>query len=277
MQETDKVSPSDELRQGDIISLENIDPKPGQETLGVIINADCDLAHHKCDGVIAYLPIFTFGEYIEYFWAPKYLEHQKKTLASSILSLCGSENEDPELLFDWLKYEEADQLTTKLMDNNSAKRARQDLTEKIERLRVCIMASGNPMKAISHFFCLDKKPDIFAVKQIMSEFKEMGDGHFFINEITGDARLGFVIRMRRICSLESSNCYRSRSQQLKEDYKGKASAYRIATLTPPFKFRLAQIFAYQFSRVGLPDEISELRSLVIEDAAYSILAAGEIQ
>jgi hypothetical protein len=70
--ETERAHPQDELGQGDIIALEYPEGKTGPE-LGVVINADCDLANGKTDGTIAYLPIFSFRQYLDLFWAPGHL------------------------------------------------------------------------------------------------------------------------------------------------------------------------------------------------------------
>jgi hypothetical protein len=89
MQESEQVNPSDPFLQGDIIEV--VDQKGEQIApyYGIIINADCDLAHCKIDGVISYVPIFPFSVYFENFWIPTFVESRLRELIDSIGQVCG--------------------------------------------------------------------------------------------------------------------------------------------------------------------------------------------
>ncbi|EBA13243.1 hypothetical protein RCCS2_05139 [Roseobacter sp. CCS2] len=97
----------------------------------------------------------------------------------------------------------------------------------------------------------------------------MGDGHLVINEIFGQSELGFVVRMRRIYAIGEKDVFRSQRGHLTRASTKKISAVRTAKLTPIFQFKLAQLFAYQFSRVGLPDAFKEMHSMVLDDLALT--------
>ena len=99
----------------------------------------------------------------------------------------------------------------------------------------------------------------------------MGDGHLVINELLSEAEMGFVVRMRRIYSLDEGLCFKSERQFLTKSTQPDFAAIRICKLSGVFQFKLAQLFAYQFSRVGLPDEFREMHSLVLDDVAKSFL------
>ena len=76
MEETE-IAPQDSgLRQGDIIKLYS----EKNSNFGVIVNADCDLANDKIDGHVAYVPIYTFPDFIERFWAAEQIQTIKKLL-----------------------------------------------------------------------------------------------------------------------------------------------------------------------------------------------------
>jgi len=45
----------------------------------------------------------------------------------------------------------------------------------------------------------------------------------------------------------------------------KPTAVRVARLTERYRFKVLQLFSQQYSRIGLPDEITELSELVIDD------------
>ena len=71
--------------------IENTVPGDGP-TLGVVINADCDLENGKLDGVMAYLPMYPFKEYLTRFWAPGHVTDVMSTATTKILDIVG----DPE-------------------------------------------------------------------------------------------------------------------------------------------------------------------------------------
>jgi len=47
-------------------------------------------------------------------------------------------------------------------------------------------------------------------------------------------------------------------------------AIRIAKLTNLYRFKVAQLFAYQFSRIGLPDEITALNEVAVQAAVLNL-------
>ena len=49
-----------------------------------------------------------------------------------------------------------------------------------------------------------------------------------------------------------------------------SSAIRIAKFSKIYQFKLAQLFALQFSKIGLPDEISKLSSLVTDELVVKL-------
>lgn len=67
MPESEPVKSSDPFLQGDILQLVDAHGRAVAPAYGVIINADCDLAHCKIDGVVAYLPLFPFETYFRPF------------------------------------------------------------------------------------------------------------------------------------------------------------------------------------------------------------------
>ena len=67
MFETEQVGPSDSFLQGDVVKILNARGTIADPPYGIIINADCDLAHCKIDGTVAYVPVFPFESYFEGF------------------------------------------------------------------------------------------------------------------------------------------------------------------------------------------------------------------
>jgi hypothetical protein len=93
----------------------------------------------------------------------------------------------------------------------------------------------------------------------------MGDGHFFISELIDDANVGFVVRMRRIYTLPEADYFVSTSEQRSRSEGDRPTAVRVGRLTGLYRFKILQLFAQQYSRIGLPDEVTALGSLAIDD------------
>ncbi|EBA13244.1 hypothetical protein [Roseobacter sp. CCS2] len=103
--ETRSVSEAEVLGQGDIFHLIGKKEPP---YLGVVINADCDLANGKIDGVVSYLPVYTLTEYIHEFWLADFVANQKTQILRNILGLCDASHEEERHLTEWLGSEDCD-------------------------------------------------------------------------------------------------------------------------------------------------------------------------
>lgn len=272
MYETEKPNPTDPMQQGDIIRLEyEIAQQDGPE-LGVIINADCDLAHGKLDGVIVYLPMYAFHTFLERFWAPSFIEGQRQSLVERISNLCSLNKNDASDLLSWLQREQVTEIAERLSQTCKLKKKdAAELSEKLDRLRSCIAKDAIPLRVFAELCRRETNPHQFAHKKIVHAQSSMGEGHFFISELAGESDIGFVVRMRRIFTIDVNLCFPTKSAQLSSTKGDGLSAYRIARLTSVFRFRLAQLFAHQFSRIGLPDDITALGGLAVDDMVTKLL------
>lgn len=102
MIETEAVSPNVPFHQGDIIRLE-IDERVADPAFGLIINADCDLMHCKIDGVVSYLPVYSFSYYFERFWIPSYVSSRRLEILTSISQVCGLREDKHNSLVTWIR------------------------------------------------------------------------------------------------------------------------------------------------------------------------------
>ena len=270
--ETEWVTPGCEQRQGDIIQLDYPPGSHSGPSLGVIINADCDLAQGKVDGVIAYLPIYTFREYLTEYWLPHHLNHIEQDSVSQIVSLtkAGPSGEsDLGALLAAHSPEEAERLLTSLPMLNGKKK------EQIKNLlRKIVVIRSESSSAYDRFVDLcrqEKNPERHARKKLLEAKNAMGEGHFFVSEIVNRPEIGFVVRMRRIYSIAEKGIFSSRAQQLSQSNGNEVTAFRVARFTSLYRFKILQVFAQQFSRVGLPDEISSLGDLAIDEIVSHVL------
>ena len=255
--------------QGDVLKFSSCS---GSSYLGVIINADCDLANQKTDGVISYLPIYSLRKHLTHFWMREFVENQRSQLVSKILLTCQAKDEDPGQFIDWMRSEDNNVMVENLSSELGFDRKEKTrLTDLVETYRRVFRPRKGPQEEFSLLCRMQADGLNYAKKQIKGAYKQMGDGHLVLNQIRGIDELGFVVRTRRIYSIDVNNCYRSEPEErIGNTGKGNA-AIRISKLSPVFQFKLAQLFAYQFSRVGLPDEFGQFRQLVLEELAEQMI------
>ena len=264
--ETERPSIQTPLRQGDIIKLEGDKQGPTASDLGVIINADCDLAHNKTDGVIAYLPIYRFKSYLENFWAGDHVDDLREALFKQVQRICALEDGDKDNLERWIVISDPNEISEKLSSNHNLKpNQKQQLSDAVKRLRLCLDPKHRPFDTFLEFCRCESDPIKHARKQVANAKKAIGEGHFFVSEIVGEPDVGFVIRMRRIYTIDAASCFTSIPALQTSSIASAQTAYRLAALTPIYRYRVAQLFAQQFSRIGLPDEMTALSDLAIDD------------
>lgn len=268
--ETERASSIDERSQGDIIRLEYFDGE-GSPGLGVVINADCDLAHQRLDGVITYLPIYSFKDYLSQFWAPGHVRTIEEAATRAVLDLLGDSVGDGPSLHAWILSSGHHAVAETLSKVEGVRKAQiPQLTRDIARLAVTLEREKPSYERFSALCQAEPEPSAHARKQILAAKKAMGDGHFFISELVDHDGIGFVIRMRRIYSIPEELCFRTFAEQQASSGANDTTAVRIGRLTPLYRFKVLQLFAQQFSRVGLPDHVTALSDLAIDDLVAAI-------
>lgn len=273
--ETERAHPTDEWRQGDLISIEYPHAAEGPQ-LGVIINADCDLEHHKTDGVIAYLALYSFRDFLSEFWFKGHIESVAETAIDRIVDLVrggSTGRDDLEALMRGLSM---DEVAARLRSLEHVKRRdHETIGDQLTKLHIC---RNSELSFYDRFCALcqeQKDPQKYARAQVEHAKTAMGEGHFFLSELVDRSELGFVVRMRRIYSIAEERAFKSIAAQRSSTTGNDVTAVRIGRLTELYKFKVLQIFAHQFSRVGLPDEITALSSLAIDDLVADILQVAQ--
>lgn len=265
LRETEKAAPSDPSRQGDILRIEYAADSDRSPALGLIINADCDLQNKKTDGVIAYLPIYTFDEYLDSFWCELYLSDVTDSCTKKLLDVLGADEGEAADLRAWLESTADDAILAKIIAGPTFKQSQQSaIADVLNKLRVCANSDASPLARFGQLCRLEKDPAAAARKQLVAAKRAMGDGHFFVSDLVDHSEVGFVIRMRRIYTLPENSCFTSTSSQRANSDGKSTTAVRFARLTPLYQFKVAQLFAQQFSRIGLPDDITALADVAVE-------------
>jgi hypothetical protein len=267
--ETLSALPSDPFLQGDIVRLVNGAGDPLDPPFGIVINADCDLAHCKIDGVVSYLPLFPFNTYFKKFWIPSYIEERRTELLQTLGQLCGWDDKDAEQLAIWVREESVDDISTRIA-NALGIRVSQIKPKIAEFARIAQSEEFDAelLRAVAADQKID--PQQALAKFARKALRTLGDGSFFINEVAGLPTVGFVARLRRVYSLPIEVVFSSEAQ-FRSSANGAASyAVRFAKLSNLYRFKIAQLFAYQYSRIGLPDEITELNEVAVQAAVIEL-------
>ena len=131
--------------------------------------------------------------------------------------------------------------------------------------------SKTPTESLQCICNFQNDPRRYLNRQLKDAYKNLSHGHLFVNEIFGIRELGFVIRLRRIYSISQKNFFKSETELRISSISESRCAIRIAQLSPQFQYKLLQLFANQFSRIGLPDEFAELHELIIDEASAQLL------
>ncbi|SAL06796.1 hypothetical protein AWB78_08252 [Caballeronia calidae] len=274
MEETEHCPVQEPLRQGDILKIEPSGSSPWPFSLAAIINADCDMANGKHDGVIALLPIYRFTEYLQTFWLPNFIANQIEIASKTIRESCEIDESNIGELINWIdsldqhKSFDIEKFVSRFELN---RKSAQSVTVAIQRLTSAII--GRRSMSLACVRDLAPNPedcDKYLAGQVSDAKKSLGDGHFFVTDLKGDNGVGFVIRMRRIYSIDARRCFVSFSTLQSSKGSTKTSAFRLSRFTPHYKFKLAQIFAQQYSRIGLPNELTALSSLAVDNAVEHI-------
>jgi hypothetical protein len=270
--ETRRADPHGDLRQGDILRIEDQASLGRSERLGVVINADCDLANRKTDGVVAYLPLYTFRDFMESFWLHDYFNVVCKSATDKILQSTKLTSEYGEQLCSWLAADSATEVGTKIKTKFAIKRnLEKEFDGNIMRISICLDPTKAPFEIFKEICRLENDPEKAARTQIRAAKKNLGDGHFFFSDLVGHDAVGFIIRMRRIYTIDADCCFISNAAKMAASSGTRPTALRFATFNPIYQFKIAQLFGLQFSRIGLPDEVADLSELAIDDLVSQVI------
>lgn len=272
MLETELVASPEKFRQGDIIQIVHSHRDASHTgNLGIVINADCDLEHCKLDGSVSFLPVYDFRTYFCVFWLPDYFQARQRELLKSLQSLCGSTEEECNTLVDWIKADGWSAVSRKLCAEFSLKSSAVDA--KLKELSLITQSKVHDEKLVGSICEEIGQPPSSTVKKLGNlALRNLGDGGFFINEIVGLQEVGYVVRLKRVQSMALGSLYHSVADHACNADLNLESAYRIARLTERYRFKVAQLFASQFSRIGLPDDITDLNNFAVEAALEGLVS-----
>ncbi|WP_146047104.1 hypothetical protein [Aeromonas bestiarum] len=259
MKEYQHLTPSDEILQGDIFFHDN-----PEQTLGVIITADCDISQNKTSGVIAYLPIIQARDYItQNLMYESTSELLKKSREQIDKKFNTAGNMTAEAI-DHIIQMNTDDLQRKLSistnDNihNHLNVIRYEMSDAYKK-EPC-----NLQKISSIINILKPENTETPFSKFRSKIKGIKnrDDCLFVQELSENFIDGYVILLREIRAINRDDIYSSISTSRESSSTQKA--IRFSKLAPVYKYWLSHNFGRLFSRVGLPIEYEVKRDSYLD-------------
>jgi hypothetical protein len=272
------VDDLNEIRQGDIIRQISGTP-PHRKVWGVIITADCDIAQRKAGNRYTWLEIITFEDYLKMEWAPgqlrKLIEKQSQFASEGLNGLIKRAGLDlaplsPISLRTWLSDTTAEDIITSIIGQNRS------IDKKLLAAVKAIEVALNRQDDCSELARLRKAWEILGKDEkqqqndIRSAFKGDGGflGYILIPELPDTERYGFVVMLRSIFSLESSDLFKSEVDARIND---KPDAFhRIGRFSDRLRFSITQKVAFLFSRIGMTEGFEEACEVTTDMAIEAI-------
>lgn len=271
----DKISRNEDVLQGDVFKVVNSDNElfTQDETLALIITADCDIANNKMGNYYSVLPIISAEKYLAHYWVAGFFSKEYKKILDSLLLQLNKSGEicegkyDPltdETLDQWLNEESLINIVESLNLRDNFK----SLEEVDEKLGII-----KNVKDINCFikykrFCGSKDKTI--LKDIASALKSCGEQYYFLPQIDLNNSFGSIIKLREIRPVHKKQLFLDEtSERLSSSPTN--NVIRIGRLSDYLRYSISQCFALLFSRIGLPTEFEKDKNDSIEVISQNIM------
>ena len=257
---------SEPILQGDVFQWTNDGSDPWRR-FGIIITADCDLAHGKYGNSLSYCPIMTFADFLKIFWVYNDLNKWKlihgEKVAKDLTKARGINR--PELtepiqcdtLIRWLERRGISGVLEDIHEpvGKSRTKLEADLTKLLEIIKSSLQ-HDLPSQLATIAKAKHPKPsptDEEISKGIQSlwqtykdKFNKLQGDLFFLNELSPIHREGYIVYLRRIAEIKpESIAINTITQRTSE-------ATRVSQLRATFRYRVTQKLAAVFTDIGLP-------------------------
>jgi hypothetical protein len=251
-----------DIRQGDVIRrfCEN---SSGRETWGFIITADCDIAQKKTGDKFTWLEIIKSEDYLESHWVAEQLRRvvaRQSTIAAECLNgLMKCSGLDlapitPSSLCSWLADSTAEDILKNV--NTPQKTPDPKMVERVQALRIALgyEGSSSQIARLRQAWTLlgrDEKTQQAAIREAFDLERGFPD-HLLVPEIPNTNGYGFVILLRSISSVHSSDLFKT-----EVDAKINDRPDAFGRFSDSLRFSVAQKLAFLFSRIGMSSEFEE--------------------
>lgn len=227
-----KFDPDEEIRQGTVIKFvgKNLD-----ESYGIIVTGNCDIANDKYGKFLSWCPIYSFEYYINNFFIQAQCRKKVIKLKNSLKKELSS-------------FFRVEQFDDNALDSFTAR------TE--EDLKMAISNNELIKKILeaSPFFHVDRfnRSHFDALKLKLDDFSTLPGDKFFIDAIPDPSeefknKNGFIVDLRRIKEIEINSIS-------KFYYYGTTECVALAKVIAPYCQKMVQQLGCMFSDIGLPSE-----------------------
>lgn len=288
--ECDEVTDDKPMRQGDVFAWLSASSDP-LAVLGLVVTADCDIAHAKHRGILSYVPILRLTDYLRLFHFPRVIERGLKPIVAELLKKilelqALNRPEFPEPISEqaavrWVMETDLDEIANDLglaegkprqrlialgSAYRSAQAARQreefdDQFEAIVRLRSKTAEAA-------------KQSRVNLWSEISALVRDLPGDAFFIGRIASDFTTGYLAYLRLVREVRDDQIAIRQTDLLQGS---RAVAKRIARLRSPYIFRLTQQLGTVFGAIGLPTEYEDHRQQLVQVMAARPKSGDEVR
>jgi hypothetical protein len=266
--------PHGRLAQGDVFAWVQAPEDPWRR-YGIIITADCDIAHQKNSGVLSYVPLLTVSDYLITFYLPRHASKLRIRIEEDLVktthqfqaanlpsypSLLASD-----VIISWLEEAGSQAVADDIRASGSEREKFIKYAETRAGLVAC--ASSADIKAHVNAVCgarqflqggtLDSVRSKLW-KDIQMHLRDLPGDALFIRALTKEHTSGFVAYLRFVREL-SQSAVAIKPAELTTG----AQARRIGRLRAPYVYRLTQMLGSVFSSIGLPEAYENARHEIV--------------
>lgn len=258
------------LGQGDVIEWLDGKDDPWRQ-FGLIVTADCDLAHDKHAGILSYVPILYLRDYLALFYFPRRIQ-------AEIVKLDQQARDMIRRLQEELRPEFGDPVSDDVVDQMlrrppnevvDALRASGASEETLVRVMTALQRCADTLASPSHDGGIQafvearaalgadtEKARDSLMREVQGAVRSLpGDG-LFLGSLSPEHRAGYVAYLRVLRETAEDMLALRQSQLGREGVFGR----RISRLQSPYIFHLTQRLSSVFSAIGLPVEYEEHRA-----------------
>lgn len=275
------------IRQGDVFQWLTPSSDPWAQ-FGVVITADCDIAHEKHRGILSYVPVLLFTEYLAQFYLPRKLEtaltavraqlnKQIRAYQQQNLSAFTEPVSDAAAL-GWVRSVPAQQIADQLGVPQGKTRDKFIALADDYLLSDQALHDGTFKALLDAVLRLRSRQNADKSKLYTALWREIDEyathlpsDAFFIRSLSHNNMGGYVAYLRLVREISHKHIA-TRYTDLRDSA---VIARRISHLGSPYIYSLTQQLATVFSAIGLPTEYEDSRRQLVEQVANNIQSLGQ--
>lgn len=229
----DRVSPTSQLRQGDLIAFQSSD---SLQKFGLVVTADCDLTQRKHARLVTLVPVVELIDIVECYLLPEMCERSRPSIEG------------------YLTKKFALQSSLQLPEGREELRARAVESGGDPSLRGACLAAKLLLQEVERLTIADYRLIMEAVglkvgkldDRLSQQVRGKGD-LLMLPQLTNLGISADIAWVRHIWQVPLRQIV-FRTSEVREGV-----GQRVARLASPFRYRLTQLMAQVFSDIGLPD------------------------